>query len=137
MGKNPKISVTSVNQQCGITAHTVRLIAVPVIIAGILTACFSSGPECPSDPIAAARDEAAIVRTLVHKENTSEAMFKTLTARGYQCGPAPTTDVMCQKTVCRSSKYRCDEDVIVQRYKNRDQFSVDAFESGTYCRIGH
>ena len=118
-------------------------LAITAIFAISLTACFPYEQPCPGDvdPATVASREADIVRTLVHKEDSDQSISKTLTARGYTCSDQKgsdgnSRDLICQKSMCWSSRYRCSEEVLVQRIQNKqvDNFGIHGFEAGVNCR---
>ena len=100
-------------------------------VSWILAAFLLGGcTEALADLDADTRAEEAAVRTLVHREDSFEAIYKTLTARGYECSDQKTLDggriVVCSKNI--GSEHFCFGSVLVQRVKTHelDNFDIHA-----------
>ena len=106
-------------------AHAAPL-AVLLGILGSVSGC--------TDADTATQHEEAAVRKLLHREDSFEFIYKTLTRRGYKCSDQDALDsgrtVVCGKDMGIGWKHFCPYTVIVQRVKTPelDNFDVKGLE---------
>lgn len=100
--------------------------ATQVVFFTALLALLSGCTGCAGNGSAAAHREEATVRTLIHKEDSFESIYKTLTERGYQCSDFKPDEKGGQGLVCGKhyGHISCGWRISVQRYKEPD---VDTF----------
>ena len=98
-------------------------------LCGVLLAILAGCTGMDPDPDIATRREEATMRTLVHREDSFESIYKVLTARGYGCSDQKTTNGKGRGLVCSKDfgwKQGCPYLVLVQRDKTEelDNFSI-------------